>query len=90
MRKIMKQYKAVWKKAEERNKTEPHRFHQIYEQRASKKDPDKRYVEFGIYDSVSKKYVIFDTIQLVANFRYNSKSVPSELHEMERMVNQTT
>ena len=86
MRKIMKMYNSIWERAEERNRTEPHRFYQISESRGSKSDPKKRYMEIGIYDSKYSKYCIFDTIALVANFRYNSKSIPAELREMERMV----
>ena len=86
MRKILKHFNSIWKNAEERNKKEPHRFHQLFEQRFAKDDPKKRYVTVGIYDSVTKKYVLFDTIGLVANFRFNSKSIPPEFVEMEKMV----
>ncbi len=59
------------------NRTE--RFFTVFEQR-------KKYVTVGLYDSVTKKHVLFDSINLVGNFRYNSNGVPGELYEMERMI----
>jgi hypothetical protein len=40
----------------------------------------------GLYDSVTKKYVLFDTINLTGNFRYNNNILPNEFAEMENMI----
>jgi hypothetical protein len=77
MRKIFKRFEDIWYMAEARNRAEGrHRFHQI-------NCLNRKYVTLGIYDSVTKKYCLFDTINLVGNFRYNHKEIPREFQEME-------
>jgi hypothetical protein len=81
MRKIATEFDEIWKLAEERNRHEgKHRFYKIQHQQ-------KRYITFGIYDSSKKKYVLFDTVNFVGNFRYDSKSVPNEFRQMRSLVN---
>lgn len=78
MRKIAKKFDEIWTKAELRNQSERDRFFKIFSQ-------EKRYITMGIYDSYTKKYCLFDTINLVGNFRY-SNDTPPELNEMLKMV----
>jgi hypothetical protein len=80
MRKLASTFDEIWEKAEQRNKAEGGRFYRIFEQK-------RRYVTYGVYDSVSKKYVLFNTINLVGNFRYDSRFVPPEFNEMNELVN---
>lgn len=49
-------------------------------------DQSRKFVSMGLYDSVTKKYVLFDTINLTGNFRYNNNILPSEFTEMENMI----
>jgi hypothetical protein len=80
MRKISKKFEDIWSLAEARNRAEGrHRFHQI-------NSLNRKYITLGIYDSVTKKYCLFDTINLVGNFRYNHRDVPAEFQEMEDMI----
>lgn len=79
MRKIAKRFEEIWAKAEERNGRGPQRYFKLW-------DTKKRYVTMGIYDSETKKYCIFDTVNLAGNYRYNSKDVPAEFDEMESMI----
>lgn len=79
MKKINKKFDEIWRKAEQRNSKEGNRFHKIYEQ-------NKRYITFGVYDSVTKKYSLFNTINFIGNFRYNTHTVPSEFNYMEEIV----
>lgn len=79
MRKIAKRFDEIWTKAELRNQTEKDRFIKVFEH-------SKRYITMGVYDSVTKRYALFDTINLVGNFRYNPNTVPQELNEMDRIV----
>ena len=78
MRHLSNVFNDIWAHAEERNRTGAS-FIKIYESK-------KRYVTFGIYDAKAKKYCLFNTINLVGNFRYNSKVVPPEFAEMRKMV----
>ena len=79
MRKLPKLFDEIWAKAEKRNAKEGERFFRIYQQ-------NKRYITVGIYDGLTKKYCMFDTINLSGNFRYNSQVVPPEFNEMSQMV----
>ena len=80
MRKIAQKFDEICAKAEAFNKEiQIDRFYKIYELR-------KRFVTMGMYDSVSKKYALFDTINLTGNFRYDNHTVPQELYDMERLV----
>lgn len=79
MRKIEKQFESIWSRAESYNKAKGTRFFKLY-------DTYKRYITMGIYDSVTKRWVTFDTINLVGNYRYDPRTIPPELEEMSRMV----
>lgn len=79
MKVISKKFEEVWKKAEKRNREEGFRFHRIFQQ-------NKRYITMGIYDAETKKYALFETINLIGNFRYSAQVVPPELEEMEQIV----
>lgn len=82
MRKLIKLFDDIWASAEKRNEREGfQRFFRIYQQ-------NKRYVTIGIYDGLTKKYCMFDTINFSGNFRYNSQVVPPEFREMSKMVKQ--
>lgn len=84
MYKMTKKFDEVCEAAERFNAaTKSERFLKIFEQR-------RKYFTVGLYDTVTKKHVLFDTINLVGNFRYNNNSVPAELFEMERMVANAT
>lgn len=79
--KIANKFEEIWKLAEERNRSAGRqRFFKILSQQ-------RRYVTFGVYDSQNKKYVLFDTVNFVGNFRYNSHTFPPEFAEMQKMVN---
>ena len=79
MRKLTRLFDDIWEKAQKRNRFEAKRFIKIFDQR-------KRYITMGIYDSKTKKYCLFDTINLVGNFRYSAKTVPAEFDDMQRML----
>jgi len=79
MRRLAKKFRDIWAVAEQRNKQESNRFHQIYETR-------KGFTEMGIYDYKTKKFVMFNTINLVGNFKYDGVDFPLEFSEMESLV----
>lgn len=79
MRKIEKHFDEIWERAEAYNVNHGARFCKIYE-------TYKRYITMGLYDMQTKKWVTFDTINLVGNFRYDPRSIPSELNEMSAMI----
>lgn len=80
MRKIIQKFEEVWQNAEKFNKEKrTERFCRIFDQR-------KKYVTFGLYDTVTKKYALFDSINLTGNFRYDNHTIPGEVRDMERMV----
>ena len=94
--KLVQQFDEIWAAAEKRNaeigpitgfdvKQCP-RFHRIFAKSRPIGEKSNRYVTFGIYDSVSKQYALFDTINLSGNFRYNSNSVPREFNEMRKLI----
>lgn len=78
MRKLAKVFDEIWSKAEKRNR-QGARFQRIVSQRG-------KYVTYGIYCGNTKKYVLFDTINLIGNFRYNARAVPDEFSEMDQLV----
>lgn len=80
MRKIIKKFNEVWDRAEEFNRTRrQHRFIKIFEQK-------QRFATMGIYDSVTKKYSLFDTINLTGNFRYSNSDIPQEITDLEAII----
>jgi hypothetical protein len=80
MRNLIRRFDEIWGKADRRNKDEGHRFFKIFE-------TSNRYITMGVYDSKTKRYSTFDTINLSGNFRYNIKSEPpQEFNDMEDIV----
>lgn len=80
MRNLVKRFDQIWSKADQRNKQEGHRFFKIFE-------TNNRYITMGVYDSKTKQYSTFDTINLSGNFRYNIKSEPpQEFDDMNCIV----
>ena len=79
MRKIVKSFDNIWSKAESVNRKKGDRFVRCFDSRG-------KYLSFGIYDKVTKKYALFDTINLTGNFRYNASEDIPELLYMEEMV----
>ncbi len=47
---------------------------------------NKRYMSYCLYDYVSKKHVVFNTIMFSGHYRYNKNAVPAEFAEMEKML----
>lgn len=79
MRKVAKKFEEIWTKAEKRNEHEKGRFCKLLDQSG-------RYMTMGIYDTVTKKYCIFNSINLVGNYRYDNKATPPEFDEMVEML----
>ena len=81
MRKIVKSFDLIWGQAEAYNRKNSgsDRFVRCFDSRG-------KYMSFGIYDKVNKKYALFDTINLTGNYRYNASDSIPELHEMEKMI----
>lgn len=95
--KIVESFDNIWAKAEKRNAelgavtgfdvASSPRFHRIFEKRAPTSDKGSRYLVMGIYDSVTKKYALFDSINLSGNFRYNNRAEPPEFKQMLKLIN---
>lgn len=80
MRKILKEFDNVWAKAEAANRRGPgRRFERCFSQSG-------KYMSFGIYDTRTHQYALFDTINLSGNFRYNTNTVPEEIQHMRDLV----
>ena len=83
MRKIVKSFDLIWGQAEAYNRknsgSDRDRFVRCFDSRG-------KYMSFGIYDKVNKKYALFDTINLTGNYRYNASDSIPELYEMEKMI----
>lgn len=79
MRKVAKKFEEIWTKAEKRNEHEKGRFVKLLNQ-------EGRYMSMGIYDTVDKKYCIFNTINLIGNYRYDNRISPPEFDEMVEML----
>jgi len=80
MFKFNREFDEIWKKAEEtNNRLHKSRFLKIFQQ-------NKRFSTVGLYDSETKKYVIFDSINFAGNFRYEKNTMPAEFIEMKRML----
>ena len=47
---------------------------------------NRKYASYGVYDSVTKKYVLFDTIMFSGHYNYNKKTKPPEFDEMEALI----
>lgn len=84
MFKLTREFDSIWEKAQKVNaKSEGQRFFKIFQQ-------TKRFVTIGLYDSVTKQYELFDTVNFAGNFRYDKNTKPAELVTMENMVNQAS
>lgn len=83
MRKTLKAFNDISSRISERNRELG--FQRFF--RCQDTDNNGRINSFGVYDSVSKKYVVFETINFSGNFRYDAQTVPNEVREMERLVN---
>jgi hypothetical protein len=46
----------------------------------------QKYAQFGIYDSVDKKFVLFDTIYFAGHYGYDKHVKPQEFVEMEKLI----
>lgn len=80
MFKLTREFDSIWEQAQKVNeKSEGQRFYRIFQQ-------TKRFVTIGLYDSVTKKYELFDTVNYAGNFRYDKSKKPAELVTMEKMV----
>jgi len=80
MFKLTKEFEVLTKKANGLNKRlGMNRFHTIFQ-------TNKRFVTVGVYDSVTKKYELFDSINFAGNYRYNKNVKPPEFARMERML----
>lgn len=80
MFKLTREFDQLWEQAQKINeKSEGVRFHKIFQQ-------TKRFVTVGLYDSFTKKYEMFDTVNYAGNFRYDKNIKPDEFVAMEKMV----
>jgi len=80
MFKLNREFDQLWSKAVKINESSNgQRFHRIFQQ-------SKRFVTVGLYDSVSKQYVLFDTVNFAGNYRYDKNIKPDEFRVMEKMV----
>ena len=78
--KLSKKFDEICASAEKYNKeNRTDRFVRMFDQ-------SRKFVSMGLYDSVTKKYVLFDTINLTGNFRYSNNILPNEFAEMENMI----
>jgi len=93
--KLLKQFDSIWEKAEKRNnelgavfgfdQNSGARFHKIFTTSISKND-NNRFFTMGIYDSINKKYALFDSINLSGNYRYNKNNDPVEFNHMLDLI----
>ena len=80
MFKLNREFDLLWSKAVKINeRSNGQRFHRIFQQ-------SKRFVTVGLYDSVSKRYALFDTVNFAGNYRYDKNIKPDEFRVMEKMV----
>ena len=80
MCKLNREFDLLWSKAVKVNEqSSGQRFHRIFHQ-------SKRFVTVGLYDSVTKQYALFDTVNFAGNFRYDKNIKPDEFSVMEKMV----
>jgi hypothetical protein len=56
-----------------------HRFHTIFQ-------ANKRFVTVGLYDSQTKRYEMFDSVNFAGNYRYDKNVKPDEFYKMESML----
>ena len=46
----------------------------------------QKYPTYCLYDTVTKKYVVFDSIMFAVHYNYDKKTAPKELVEMETLI----
>ena len=81
MKKALEKFDEVWAAAQAVNaRSGKQRFFRLFESYR------RKYLVIGLYDTVTKKYALFDTVNLTGNYRYNNRDVPAEVYEMEAMV----
>lgn len=51
---------------------------------------NRKYASYGVYDNVTKRYVLFDTIMFAGHYNYNKNRKPPEFDEMEQLIRQAT
>lgn len=80
MFKLNKEFEQISNMAETLNaRLAKPRFHIINQQ-------NKRFVTVGLYDTVTKNYELFDSINFAGNFRYDKNVKPAEFTRMENML----
>lgn len=80
MFKLTREFDLLWEQAQKVNeRSSGNRFHKIFQQ-------TKRFVTVGLYDSVTKQYELFDSVNYAGNFRYDKNTKPVEFVRMEKMV----
>ena len=82
MKTILKTFEAIWKDAAAINahhRTPKQRFFKIYSTK-------KKFVTIGLYDNVTKRWSLFESINLSGNYRYNTRDNIPEIKEMRAMV----
>jgi hypothetical protein len=48
--------------------------------------PNKRFVTVGLYDTATKEFELFDSINFAGNHRYDKNIKPDEFIRMEQMI----
>jgi hypothetical protein len=80
MFKLNKEFEQISNMVDSANaKLNKPRFHAIFHQ-------NKRFVTVGLYDSLTKTYELFDSINFAGNFRYDKNVKPAEFVRMENML----
>lgn len=46
----------------------------------------RKYGTYGIYDSETKQYILFDTIMFAGHYAYNKHNKPKEFVEIEELI----
>ena len=80
MFKLNKEYEALVEQVNAVNrKVGENRFYPMFNQ-------SKRFITVGLYDSKTKKYELFDSVNFAGNFRYDKAIRPPEFVRMENML----
>jgi hypothetical protein len=84
MFKLNREFDQLWGRAQKVNESVgSNRFQRIFHQQ-------KRFVTVGLYDSVTKQYELFDSVNFAGNFRYDKNTKPVEFALMEKMVERSS
>lgn len=82
MKKIARTFENIWKDAQAINATTTRikqRFFKIYSVKGKN-------VQLGLYDAITKRWTIFDSINLSGNYRYVDREQIPEITEMKAMI----